>query len=131
MPTVAGHVQDGAVRLEAAVTGGTGMRPVREEYVAILDTGATVSLVSPKVVREADLTPIGFTQIIPASGVVAVTPVYQIRLDILAEQEWRGWDRVRVAQLPYQPSDYDVLLGMDLIRGCHFTMFGGQFFLSS
>ena len=131
MPTVAGYVQDDAVRLEAAVTGGTGMRPVRGEYESILDTGATVSLVSPRVVRETDLTPIGFTQIVPASGVIAVTPVYQVRLDILAGHEWRGWDRVIVARLPYQPSDYDVLLGMDLIRGCHFTMFGGQFFLSS
>ena len=131
MPTVSGYVEGGAVRLEAAVTGGTGMRPVRREYLALLDTGATVSLVSPRVVHEADLTPIGFTQILPASGVIAATPVYQIRLDILAAREWRGWSRVRVAQLPYQPSDYDVLLGMDLLLGCHFTMFGGQFFLSN
>ena len=36
-----------------------------------------------------------------------------------------------VALLPYDPSNYDVLLGMDLLHGFHLTMHGDTYILSN
>ena len=35
-----------------------------------------------------------------------------------------------VLELPYQPSDHDVLLGMDFISQFHLTLNQGQFIIS-
>ena len=33
--------------------------------------------------------------------------------------------------LPYQPPDYDVLLGMDVLANFHITMHAGSFIMSN
>lgn len=33
--------------------------------------------------------------------------------------------------LPYEPKNYDVILGMDLLSGFHLTLYGGNFILSN
>ena len=38
---------------------------------------------------------------------------------------------LEVAELPYQPDNFDVLLGMDLLMDFHITMHGGLFILSN
>ena len=46
------------------------------------------------------------------------------------QQTLRGKD-MEVALLPYEPSNHDVLLGMDLLSGFHLAMYRGNFILSN
>ena len=50
--------------------------------------------------------------------------------DIGTEQTLRGMD-LQAAQLPYDPHNYDVLLGMDFLQGLHLTIYRDTFILSS
>ena len=43
--------------------------------------------------------------------------------------DYRGME-MEVALLPYQPQEYDVLLGMDFLLSFHFTMCAGNYILS-
>ena len=38
---------------------------------------------------------------------------------------------MEVSLLPYQPHNYDVLLGMDLISEFHLTIYGSNFIISN
>ena len=109
----------------------------------MLDTGAQGTCISQKVAQELGLVSIGTTEIIPVNGQSILTAKYRIRLDIpitsgivlrdgkeIPETTLRGRD-VDVAQLPYQPKTYDILLGLDFLLPFHVTMFGGTFILSS
>ena len=100
-------------------------------------------MISRKVVQEVGLQQIGHTSIIPVSGESLITEKYRIRLDIPIESRilesdgsvvneaiLRGMD-MDVALLPYDPSNYDVLLGMDLLHGFHLTMHGDTYILSN
>ena len=51
-------------------------------YNALLDTGAQSTMVSPKVVEEADLKAIGYIDIVPVSGDSIRTPKYRAHLTI-------------------------------------------------
>ena len=43
----------------------------------------------------------------------------------------RFGDELEVAQLPFQPGNFDILLGMDFLTRFHFTMYGDFFILSA
>ena len=43
----------------------------------------------------------------------------------------RFGDELEVAQLPFQPGNFDILLGMDFLTQFHFTMYGDFFILST
>ncbi len=114
-----------------------------QTYRTLFDTGAQLTMISPKAVQELGLTPIGDMDVIPASGKPIRTNSYRIRLDIPIiaevvlpggevgqETDYRG-KYLEVAELPYQPADYDVLLGMDFIVGAHVSILGSLFVLSS
>ena len=103
-------------------------------YNALLDTGAQSTMVSPKVVEEADLKAIGYIDIVPVSGDSIRTPKYRAHLTIPYSESnmvIRFGDELEVAQLPFQPGNFDILLGMDFLTRFHFTMYGDFFILST
>ncbi len=100
-------------------------------------------MISAKVVNEVGLDADGFGLIIPVTGVPERRPKYRIRLDIpigdnislpdgtnLNRPFLRGKD-MDVTLLNYGPSNYDVLIGMDLLEGFHITIYGTDFILSN
>ena len=113
-----------------------------KSYAAILDTGAQGTMISRKVVDEGKLSSIGFTDIIPVSGAPIQTEKYRVRVDIpIGDQmetsgggagpllNLRGKE-IEVSLLPFQPENFDVLLGMDFLSEVHFTMYKDEFILS-
>ena len=100
-------------------------------------------MISRKVVDEVGLSAIGHSSIIPVTGKPVDTPKYRVRLDIpigsrtkmpdggiQVQPTLRGSD-LEVALLPYEPKNYDVILGMDLLAGFHLTLYGANFILSN
>ena len=143
MATFVGVISDRQIILRAwvRIAGASGSSHI--SYPALLDTGAQGTMISRKVVQEVGLQQIGHTSIIPVSGESLITEKYRIRLDIPIESRilesdgsvvneaiLRGMD-MDVALLPYDPSNYDVLLGMDLLHGFHLTMHGDTYILSN
>ena len=143
MATFVGVISDRQIILRAwvRIAGASGLSHI--SYPALLDTGAQGTMISRKVVQEVGLQQIGHTSIIPVSGESLITEKYRIRLDIPIESRilesdgsvvneaiLRGMD-MDVALLPYDPSNYDVLLGMDLLHGFHLTMHGDTYILSN
>lgn len=78
---------------------------------------------------------------VPASGQPINVPKFHVRIDIpiatnvQLKGEWQHRSaylqgkNMDVFQLPFQPSNYDVLLGMDFISPFHITLSGGRFIL--
>ena len=113
------------------------------QYSGLLDTGAQATMISKKVIDEVGLTAIGHMSIIPVTGEPSLTGKYRIRLDIPIESQvklpdggigqhnvMRGMD-LEVGALTYEPTNHDVLLGMDFISAFHITMYGDSFILSN
>ena len=99
-------------------------------------------MISKKVVDEIGLTSIGSAWITPATGKPIPTEKYRVRVDIPIESQvvkpeggtvktvdYRGME-LEVVLLPYQPTEYEILLGMDFLSSFHFTMFLGSYILS-
>lgn len=103
-------------------------------FQALLDTGAQGTLISPKVVEQTGLKPISYTYIMPASGSPVRTRKY--RTDVGLNIGESGTMRVRVgemlevAELPFQPDNFDVLLGMDYLTNFHITMYDDECIIS-
>lgn len=112
-------------------------------FVALLDTGAQVTSLSPKVPQALGLIQIGIGTMIPASGQSINVPKFHVRIDIpiATNVQLKGGGQYQSAylqgknmdvfQLPFQPSNYDVLIGMDFISLFHITLFRGRFILSN
>lgn len=106
-------------------------------FRALLDTGATISGISEKVVSAMDLVPDGWR---PVTGVHGTqdTPTCCIAMHIPISEvdpdgetiHMRGFAKMNVTVLEFQPDDFDVLIGMDLLQACHLSMSSGMFFLS-
>ena len=100
-------------------------------------------MISEKVVQELGFQPIGDMSIIPASGEPIRTESYIIRLDVPIAQnvilpdgeidnQFRLFGKeIEVGKLPYNPENYDVLIGMDFIGLFHVTMYNNTFILSN
>lgn len=113
------------------------------QFAALLDTGAQKTCLSPRIPQTLGLIQIGIGTMVPASGQSINVPKYHIRIDIpiATNVQLKGGGQYRSAylqgknmdvfQLPFQPSNYDVLLGMDFISLFHITLFGGRFILSN
>ena len=103
-------------------------------FRALLDTGAQRTMISSKVVEEAGLESIGYASIVPVNGEPFRTKKFWVRIGIPIQQggsallAGRG---LEVSLLPFQPDNFDILLGMDLIRHFHFTMHDQLFILSN
>ena len=108
-----------------------------------MDTGAQVTMISKKVVGEVGLQPTGHMSIMPVTGAPSLIEKYRARIDIPIESQailpggkigrksiFRGLD-LEVGVLPYEPTKYDVLFGMNFLCGFHITMYGNSYILSN
>lgn len=90
---------------------------------------------SSKVVDDLGFIPVGFASIGTVGGDTIETKEYRVDLGIpvqIGNNEVFGVGRsISVALLPYQPPNFDVLLGMDFISGYHITLFGNQIVISN
>ena len=103
-------------------------------YGALLDTGAQTTMISPRVVEEEGLEAIGLGSIVPVSGKPITTQKYRIPLSIpvgRGTEVFVSGMELEVLLLPFQPDNFDILLGMDLLAAFHFTMYGGNLILSN
>ena len=138
MPTFATEITDNRIIIVVSVA--RDRTQAKMNYQALFDTGAQVTAISPKVVNDLVLLPVGPASIIVASGQQVDSFEYRARLDIpinyssihTTEPEtfFYGAD-IPVVNLPYQPRDYDVVLGMDLIRLFHATIALNKLVLSN
>ena len=142
MATFIGEIKDRKIIMLATVSV-SGIEGQEYSFNALMDTGAQVTMISRKVVGEVGLQAIGHMQIVPVTGAPCRIEKYRARLDIpiqssiilpggMIEQHavLRGMD-LEVGALPYDPNDYDVLLGMNLLSAFHITMFGNSYILSN
>ena len=130
MPTFGKKIEDGQILLLASV----GHEGSEKTYTALVDTGAQSTMVSPKVVEETDMKGIGYAGIVPVSGKPIQTPRYRAFLSIPISQGntvLLSGGELEVAELPFQPDNFDILLGMDFLMRFHFTMYGGSFIMSN
>ena len=147
MPSFVGRVSDRQIFFSTTVSvwedNSESPKIPNRTYITLLDTGAQATMISPKVVAEANLTPIGDMNIAGINGAISTVDSFLITLGIpigmripkeygKTETEilWRGM-AVEVGTLPYQPVDYDVLLGMDILMTCHLTLHDNLFVLST
>ena len=150
MPTRGGQVSNGKILLEVAVR-----LPIRSDdveppphlFMGLLDTGATRTMVSRKIIKTLNASPCGVSAFVPATGKPKRAKVYLLDLAIpvvagVAPTEddtntvdvsfyVRGLTNVPVLVLPGAFPDFDVLLGMDLISQFHITLCHGIYMLSN
>ena len=143
MPTFVGQIKDNQIILVTSIAVSGAKEADRRSYSALLDTGAQGTMISRKVVDGVGLSAIGHRPIVPVTGRPFYAQKYRVRLDIpissrtrmpdgdiQVQPTLRGSD-LEVALLPFEPENYDVLLGMDLLLGFHLTLYGGNFILSN
>lgn len=140
MPTVAAPISNERVlmRVSVAVPSERG-DSARHEFAALVDTGAQGTMVSRRVVEQVGATQIGVRPFMPASGQPQSTAVYELSVGVAISETapdgspariFSRGGTVPVLLLPFNPLDYDVLLGMDILAGYHITMWDGMFVLS-
>ena len=138
MPSFEQQVADNRIIIGVALSRGAGEPPL--PFNALLDTGAQVTAISPKVVQSLQLVPTGPLSLTVASGDPVDTFQYRARVDIPIDynaihssgpQRFLMGNQLSVAGLPYQPDGYDVLLGMDLIGVFHITIYRNRIILSN
>ena len=137
MPSFNVEVADDQILLKAAVRipGVDGDKP--PTFDAIVDTGSQITMISEHVVESIGAKSTGRRGILPVSGTPLFVPTYWLSVFIPVMMEnaepntFAAGRNLEAAQLPYEPSNYDILLGMDMLIGFHITMYGGQFILSN
>lgn len=104
---------------------------------ALVDTGAQISLVSPKVISDVMAIPIGVGAYTAANGQTQEADEYLLGIDIpiqLGDDEStyaRGMT-LRVLEVPaLHQEGYEVILGMDCLGLFHITMWNNTFVLSN
>ena len=107
---------------------------------ALVDTGATSTLVSPKVIADLNLVAIRQTYLTVASGQAVRTLVYNAGVYIPISHSVVGspdpgqflfGKDLTVLSLPYRPQDYDIILGMDIIGILHITIYNNMVTVSN
>ena len=142
MPTFTQPVQNGQILLAAEVSiSGIENSPTYRSS-ALLDTGAQKTMISPQVVEGLDLTATesawvsginGKAEEVNAYRLVIALPV-PIILEVeggLQHGESLARSNLLVAELPFQPKNYDVLLGMDFISRLHVAIVGNICIIST
>ena len=138
MPTFVKHVENNRVLIQVAAAVEADGSELDHRFAALVDTGATMTAVTSRLVTQVGATPVGRSSFVPASGQPVETSLFGLHLTIPIDTPIdEGVHTFAVGgplvafELPYHPADYDVLLGMDLLSMFHITMHGGAFIMSN
>ncbi len=135
MPTFVKRVENNTIHIQVEVA--LAERQPSQRFVARVDTGATATAVTSKVVqRLGSPDSIGRNRYGTAGREIVEANVYGLHVAVPVSTESGETIFVRggaltVFELPHQPSDYDVLLGMDFLKRFHITMWDGNFIMSN
>ena len=151
MPTLGGRLDNGQIIFGVAVQLPTRPddedEPMPQMFRGLLDTGAQRTMVSRHVVDALGASPCGTAEFMLATGQPERTDVYLLDLAIPVVTDVvpvdddmgtldvsmyvRGLANVPVRALPRAFSNFDVLLGMDLLSQFHITICHGLYMLSN
>lgn len=102
-------------------------------YRALVDTGATRTMISKKVVQQVGLPEVDIGKYLDVNENEEETGVYRLRMDIPIDlssgPDLRGTD-LDALLMKASPSDYDIIWGMDFLSLFHITMVHGKLYLS-
>lgn len=136
MPSFIGRINGGRILLNVFV--GPAGTPPTSGVVALVDTGATISGVTPGLVERRGLANTG--EWMRLGGVHGSQDVaaYEVALGLPISDHpgepafIRGHTSVKVAELALpEPSGFEVLLGMDFLNPFHLTVYREVFILSN
>ena len=139
MPTFVKHVENSRVLIQISAALEPGGSELDRRFAALVDTGAAMTAVTSQLVASVGAVPVGRSSFIPASGDPVETNLFALHLAIPVDtptvegevQTFAVGGPLVALELPYQPLDYDVLLGMDVLANFHITMHGGLFIMSN
>lgn len=139
MPTFVKRVENNRVLIQVAASVGVDGSELDHRFNALVDTGATMIAVTSRLMEQIGVAPVGRSSFVPASGEPVETNLLGLHLAIPVDtstdegdvQTFAVGGPLVVFELPYQPADYDVLLGMDVLSTLHITMHGGSFIMSN
>ena len=138
MPSFMGNVTARQILLNVAVAR-PGETPSRNQMVtALLDTGATISGVTPQLVERLGLVGTGEWVNVSSAHGVQETPTYRVSMVLpisasSTEAYVRGQHSMLVSELAMGPDlqNFEVLLGMDFLEPFHLTLYRQNFILSN
>ena len=138
MPSFEQEIENSEIIIIVDISRGPGQPTA--SHRALLDTGANITAISPRVITDLQLAPIRPIRLGGIHGSLIDTYQYLARVDIPIGHRVTGSDdpgrflmgsTLSVAGLPYQPTNYDVILGMDFIQIFHITLFRNRIILSN
>ena len=112
------------------------------EFTALVDTGATHSMISKRVVEGLGLESVGNDTFIPANGEPTSTTLHSVALAVpvasgphetlpgVDTQTFSIRDGVVVLKMPQPLEGFDVVIGMDVLMDFRLTMHNGVFTIS-
>ena len=90
--------------------------------LALIDTGASLSVVNPEVAQTCKLRPTGITKVYAAGG-IGRWPEYAATISF-PEYNLKSFELVRVVGCPLPQQEWSCLIGRDLMRRWLFTYDG-------
>lgn len=111
--------------------------------IGLVDTGAQCTLITERVTRSLGAAPVDRSGFVAANGQLTHTKVYVLHIALpiqvrrmqedgsLTKPVEHAGMALEVMSLPWQPPDYDLILGMDFLANFHITMWNGQFIISN
>jgi predicted aspartyl protease len=114
------HLKDGVLLIDIGVAPPQGYVTASKQpatYLAVIDTGANMSVISPRVVKELRPPEFGMeTVMLPGLG-YALEPTYYVRFRIGGHQAESEWHPLLVTGTEPATPDADVIIGMDVLAG--------------
>ncbi len=93
----------------------TGPRNRPSTWRALIDTGASITVVSPPVLSRLKPRHIGYMPVRRAGGVIDLQPTYDLRIRFGGNTGPGRWYTVEAAEILPATPDIDVLIGVDLL----------------
>ena len=90
-------------------------------YNALIDTGATGTCISSKIVNDLNLIHHSMIATAKANGIID-TNIYDVDLTLHFGQQVIPVEKLRVTAVNLQTSNFDILIGMDIILRGHLSL---------
>ena len=135
MPTFHKRVENNTIHIQVEVSVAQGQQGHR--FMALVDTGATTTAVTSRVVQMLGApAAIGRSQYGTAGSEIVEANIYGLHVAVpvstqAGETIFESGRALSVVELPHQPLNYSVLLGMDFLKQFHITMWNSNFIMSN